>query len=333
MQIKLNEIKSFKIENFNFYLLYGVNSGLIEETINKIFKSKFSKNIINFEETEIFNKIDSFKEMIFNKSFFDDDKLIIIKRASDKILDLIKEIIEKKIDNTKIIITSGILEKKSKLRSFFEKDQQTITIPFYEDNYQSLSILVQNFLKEKKIKISGENINLIIERSKGDRINLKNELEKISSFCKNNQSIKSEDIAKLTNLAENYSISELIDNCLAKNKRKTLHIFNENNLNSDEVILIFKSFLYKLKRLKKIKEYLSKNKNIDEVLSTIKPPIFWKDKEIIKQQLIYWDLGEINLLIKKTNYVEMIIKKNSNTSNLIVNNFILENLIKTNNSI
>ena len=333
MQIKLNEIKSFKIENFNFYLLYGVNSGLIEETINKIFKSKFSKNIINFEETEIFNKIDSFKEMIFNKSFFDDDKLIIIKRASDKILDLIKEIIEKKIDNTKIIITSGILEKKSKLRSFFEKDQQTITIPFYEDNYQSLSILVQNFLKEKKIKISGENINLIIERSKGDRINLKNELEKILSFCKNNQSIKSEDIAKLTNLAENYSISELIDNCLAKNKRKTLHIFNENNLNSDEVILIFKSFLYKLKRLKKIKEYLSKNKNIDEVLSTIKPPIFWKDKEIIKQQLINWDLGEINLLIKKTNYVEMIIKKNSNTSNLIVNNFILENLIKTNNSI
>jgi DNA polymerase-3 subunit delta len=333
MQIKLHEIKSFKIENFNFYLLYGVNSGLIEETINKIFKSKFSKNIINFEETEIFNKIDSFKEMIFNKSFFDDDKLIIIKRASDKILDLIKEIIEKKLDNIKIIITSGMLEKKSKLRSFFEKDQQTITIPFYEDNYQSLSILVQNFLKEKKIKISSENINLIIERSKGDRINLKNELDKISSFCKNNQSIKSEDIAKLTNLAENYSISELIDNCLAKNKQKTLHIFNENNLNADENILIFKSFLYKLKRLKKIKEYSSKNKNIDEVLSIIKPPIFWKDKEIIKQQLINWDLGEINLLIKKTNYVEMIIKKNSNTSNLIANNFILENLIKTNNSI
>ena len=124
MQIKVHEIKNFKIEEINYYLLYGENSGFIEETINKIFKPKFSKNIFNFEEFEILNKINSFKEMLFNKSFFEDDKLIIIKRASDKILDLIKEIIENNPDDIKIIITCGILEKKSKLRNFFEKKKR-----------------------------------------------------------------------------------------------------------------------------------------------------------------------------------------------------------------
>ena len=333
MQIKLHEIKNFKIENIDFYLFYGVNLGLIEETINEIFKPKFSKNIINFEETEILNKVETFKEMLFNKSFFEDNKLIIIKRASDKILDLIKEIIEKNLDDIKIIITGGILEKKSKLRNFFEKDKKTIIIPFYEDSHQSLTNFVQNFLKEKNIKISNENINLIIERSRGNRINLLNELEKISSFSKKNQKINFSDIAKLTNLAENYSISSLVDYCLVKNKRKILNIFNENIFKDDENIMILKSFLYKLKRLKLIKNLIDKNKNIDQILISLKPPIFWKDKDIIKQQINVLSLSEINHLIQKVNNLELQTKKNNQISNQILNNFILENLVSANNVI
>ena len=333
MQIKLHEIKKFKLESINFYLLYGENSGLIDETINKIFKSKFSKNIINFDEAEILNKIDAFNEILFNKSFFDNDKLIIIKRASDKILSLIKEVIEKNPVDVKVIIICGKLEKKSKLRNFFEKNKKIATIPFYEDNYQSLFLLAEKFLKEKKIKISNENINLIVLRSKGDRINLTNELEKISSFSKNRQIIKFEDIAKLTNLAENFSVSELVDCCLTKNKRKTLDIFNENNLNENDNVVIIKSFLYKLKRLKIIKDQLGTNKNMDQVFSLIKPPIFWKDKEIIKQQLKNWSSSEIDKIIKKINQLEIIIKKNPNTSNFIIGNFIFENLVKTNSSL
>ena len=333
MQIKLQEIKNFKIENINFYLLHGENSGLIEETINKTFKTKFSKNIINYEESEILNKIESFKEILFNKSFFENNKLIIIKRASDKILDIIKEIVKKNPDDIKIIIACGILEKKSKLRNFFEKDKKTISIPFYQDNHQSLTILIQNFLKEKKIKLSNENINLIIERSRGNRINLLNELEKISSFSKGKQKISLEDIVKLTNLGENYGISELVDYCLAKNKRKTINIFNENNLNTDENILILKSFLYKLKRLKIIKNILNENKNIDQILISFKPPIFWKDKDIIKQQINVLSLSEIKYLIHRVNNLELQIKKNSQISNQILNNFILENLASTNNVI
>jgi DNA polymerase-3 subunit delta len=333
MQIKQHEIQNFKIEKINFFLLYGINSGLIEETINKTFKPKFSKNIIKLEEYEILNKIESFKEMLFNKSFFEDDKLIIIKNASDKILNLIKEVIEQDLNDIKIIITCSILEKKSKLRNFFEKDKNAISIPFYEDNYQSLIIFAQNFLKEHKIKISNENINLIIERSRGNRINLLNELEKISSFSNKKQEINFKDIAKLTNLAENYSISSLVDYCLVKNKRKTLNILNENNLKDDENILIVKSFLYKLKRLKIIKNLINKNKNIDQVLISLRPPVFWKDKDILKQQLNVLSLSEIKYLIGEVNNLELQIKKNYQISNQILNNFILKNLESTNNAI
>mgnify|MGYP001203339888 FL=1 len=315
----------------NFYLLYGPNIGLIEDSIESIFKPSFSKNLYHYEENEILSDERTFKEEIFNKSFFDNNKFIIINRSSDKILNLIKEIIEKKIKDLKIVLKSGVLDKKSKLRSFFEKNENTFIIPFYEDNYQTLAYLTQNFFKEKKIKISSQNINLIIERSKRNRINLKNELEKIANFTKKKLSIDLNEILKITNLAENYNISELTDQCLAKNRKKTFNILNENNPSNEDNIIILRNFLYKLKRLKKLKKNLNIEKNSDNVISEYKPPIFWKDKEIVKQQLEVWSLIQIQKSINKINEIECLIKKNSQISSLIVNNFIMESLKSTNN--
>ena len=326
MIVKYFDLKKEIKKNINFYLLYGPNSGLIEEIINNTLKPNFSKNLYYYDEKEILSNENEFKEGILNKSFFDKDKLIIINRATDKILDIIKEIIDKKIEDLKIIIKSEILEKKSKLRSFFEKNNNTIVVPFYEDNYQSLLFLAQNFIKEKKIKISSQNINFIIERSKGNRINLKNELEKITIYNHKKKSINLEEILKLTNLAENYNISDLIDQCLAGNKKKTVQILNENNPSSEDNILIIKNFLYKLKRLKKLKENLKIDKNTEKILSSYKPTIFWKDKEIIKQQLNIWTVKKIKAQIKEINELENQIKKNSQISNLIVNNFIFNSL-------
>ena len=257
--------------------------------------------------------------------------MIIISRASDKILNIIGEIIDSEVKDLKIIIKSNILEKKSKLRSFFEKNSETIIVPFYEDNNQTLTSLTQNFFKEKKIKISTQSINFIVERSKGDRINLKNELEKISIYSHKKLSIEFDEIFKLTNLADNYDISDLADQSLAKNKRKTLNILNENNPSAEDNILILKTFLYKLKRLKKLKMELENSKNPESVISSYRPPIFWKDKDIIKQQLKIWSLNQIKNLIVKVNNLELIIKKNSLISNQVVNNFILEELEITNN--
>jgi len=333
MIIKSYELETFKIQNIDYFLFYGPNTGLIEEIINKVFKPIFTKNIINYDEGELLDNIHSFKEMIFNKSFFDDKKFIIINRASNKILNIIQELIDSKITDLKIIIKAGTLEKKSKLRDYFEKHKSTVITAFYEDNYRSLQSMVQKIFKEKKINISNEIINLIIERSKGNRINITNEIQKILSYTKSNNKINLEDVLKLTNLVENYSISELVDQNLVKNKKRTINILNENNLNSDENILIIRTFLNKLKRLKKIKIDLNKNKNIDQVLSSSRPLIFWKDKDIIKQQLNKYSLSDIKLLIKKVNNLELIIKKNNQISDQILNNFILENLISTNNAI
>ena len=325
MLIKYHDLKKINKDKINYYLFYGPNVGLIEDTIKNIFKPIFSKNIINYDELDILNNKEEFKEQIFNKSFFDDDKFIIINRATDKIFEIIKEIIDTEIEDVKIIIKAGNLEKKTKIRNFFEKEKKTIITAFYEDNFQSLSLLVQKFIKENNIKISNEIINLVIERSKGNRINLNNELEKIFLFSKKNNIINFDSISKLTNLFENYGFAELVDSCLLKNRKKTINILNENNPNSEDNILILRSFLFKLKRLKKLKSKIDDTKNIDQIINTFKPPIFWKEKEVVKQQLKQRSLSDIKFLIKKVNNLEVLIKKNSQTSNQILNNFILEN--------
>ena len=145
------------------------------------------------------------------------------------------------------------------------------------------------------------------------------------------KTIEFNDIIKLTNLAENYDFSELTDQCLARNKKKTLSILNENNSSVEDNIIILKTFLYKLKRLKKLKINLEIMNNPDTVISTFKPPIFWKDKDLIKQQLRIWSLPQIKLFIKKINDIETLIKKNSQISSKIVNDFILEKLDLPNN--
>ena len=324
-------IKSYDLKNnlktkTSIYLLYGQNSDLIDEIINKDIKNFFSKNLYTYEETEILSDTDKFTVGLFNKSFFENEKLIIINRVSDKILELIKDILKKENNDFKLILKAGILEKKSKLRSFFEKNKDLIIVPFYEDNYQTLLSLAQNYLNENKIRISIQNINYILEKSKGSRISLKNELEKIKNFSKDKPLIEYDDLLKIISSAEDYKISELTDQCLAKNKNKTINILNENNPSAEDNILIIKSFLYKLKRLKKLKEEIAENKSEKDVISAYKPPIFWKDKEIIKKQLNTLSIEDIKKIIIKVNNLELLIKRNSKLSNEITNNFILETI-------
>ena len=330
MIVKYYELKKKINKKINFYLLYGNNKGLIEEVIESVLKPSFSKNIYIYDENEVINNTEVFSEEILNKSFFDNDKLVIINRASDKIFKIIEEIINKQIEDLRFILKAGVLEKKSKIRNLFEKNNSAIIVPFYEDNNQTLLMIAQNFFRERKINISSQNINLIVERSKGDRINLKNEMEKIYNYSLSKKNIDTEEILKLTNLAENYDISELIDQCLAKNKKKTLKILNENNSYPEDSILILKTFLYKLKRLKNLKLEIEIKRNVDEVLSNHKPLIFWKEKDIIKKHLNLWNLEQIQNLIVEVNDLEMLIKKNSQISSFLTNNFILEKITAAN---
>ena len=331
MIVKHYELKKKLDLKKNFFLLYGNNKGLIEETIKQELKQNFSNNVYNYEENEILSNTEIFYDTIFNKSFFENEKLIIISRVSDKFLEIIKKIYEKKIEGLKIILKTEVLEKKSKLRNLFEKDINLIIIPFYEDNHYALNTVARKFITDNKIKIPQESINLIIERSKGDRINLLNELEKIKNFGKSKSKINFEDVVKLTNLAENYSMSELVDSSLNKNQKKTLTILNENNFNQEDCILISRIYLNKLKRLLKIYSQTELKNNIEEVLKTYKPPIFWKDKDIIKEQLKIWNQKKIEKLIVETNEIELKIKKTPSISVMLITDFVLENCYSANN--
>jgi len=324
MIIKNFELKNNIKNNINYYLLYGSNTGLIEETIDKFLKPVFSKNIFVFEEADIIKDLNRFSEIVYNKSFFEEDKFIIINRATDKILSILEEITNDDLSDLKIVIKSNALEKKSKLRNFFEKNKKTIAVAFYEDNNQSLNNLISNFFREKKIAISKQIINYIIEKTKNNRIVLNNELKKIYLLHYNGKKIELDNIVKVLKSAENYSVSELVDQCLIKNKLKVNLIMNDNYFSSDENIIILKFFLSKLKRLKKIHEIENSNNNFELSINSFRPPIFWKDKEIIKKQLKMWSLDQIIELIKKINNIEIVIKKNTSLSNHLINNFAIE---------
>ena len=321
MIIKSFETNKIELDKSKFILLYGKNNGFKSEVTNNLLKDKIE--IEKYEEKEILENTNFFLENIFSKSLFENEKIIIIKRVTDKILKIIEELKEKNIEDVKIILNADVLEKNSKLRSFFEKSKEHVCVAFYPDTNQVLSKLAYNFFNQKKISISPANINLIVNKCNGDRETLFNELDKIEYFSKSGKKITEENIIKLTNLIENHSISELVDNCLAKNKRKIINILNESNFNNEDCIMITRSFLLKSKKILKLCSEFKSNKNIDLTISSAKPPIFWKDKEITKQQIYKWTPENIKKLIYRLNEIELLVKKNINNSINLITDFIL----------
>ena len=322
MIIKSFEVEKIKSKKNNLILIYGTNQGYKNQVIKELFEKLFEGEILRFDENEILNNHEEFISNLMNKSLFDDDKLIIISRASDKILKFVNEIIERKIEKIKIIINSDNLEKKSKLRILFEKEKEFVCIPFYEDNNKSLSLIAQNFFRQKNIKVSQEIINLLIGRSRGDRGNLINELNKIENLSITKKNIDIEDVLKLTNLSENYSVFELVESYLAKNKKQVSKILNENNFANDECVLILRTILNRSKRLLKLKESQIQTGNIDLTISSFKPPIFWKEKDVVKKQIQSWSDDEVKKMIYKINDIEILVKKNSNNSLNFISDFV-----------
>ena len=331
MILKSFELPKIKLNNYKFYLFYGDNEGFKEENIKYLFEKNYQDKIHRYEEREILDNSNIFFNSILTKSFFDNEKLIIINRATDKIKTIIEELMEKNPEDIQIILNSKNLEKKSSLRKLFEKEKSIVCIPFYEDNNQTLNSIISLFFRNKKIPISQQLINVLVERSRGDRKNLNNELEKIENFSLNKKNLNIKEIIKLTNLADNYSASELVDHSLAKNTRKTVTILGENNYSDEDNIIIIRTLLAKLKRLVKIYDLVDEKNNIEQAISACKPPIFWKDKPLVAQQIRSWKKDGLEQLIYKTNEIELLVKKNSVLAKNILADFIINNSKKTNN--
>ena len=336
-------IKSYEVEKkisnllkFNFFLLYGENNGL-KKDICKIIKKSIEKKEENLEtvsiyENEIIEDEENFYNSIYSGSLFSDKKILIVNNVTDKIVNQIQSVIDKKPDNTILIITSDILEKKSKLRNLFEKDKETICVPCYSDTSRDLAIIATNELKKNNLLLSQEIINLLVDKSNNDRINLKNELEKIKSYSLNKKNLDVDEIKLLINFAGEYKSENLINECLSGNILSYKKILSELYVNTINHIYFFRILSNKTQRLIDMKEKNKiSNQNIDEILNSSKPPIFWKEKPIVKKQLTIWSLRDLKIIIKEINNNELLCKKNPLISKAIFFNFFTKICKKANN--
>ena len=326
--------KSYELKNLDLnklYLFHGENDGYKYQIINQLFKTQFEGKIFNYYEKDILTNLNDFYSSVYSRSFFEDNKLIIIKDVSDKIKSVIEDVLNKNLQDTTMILIANKLEKKSKLRNFFEKEKNLSSVAFYADNNQTLQILASDFFKSNNIKTSFEVINQLITKCNGERKHLFNELEKIKYYTKNKKKISFEEINLLTNSGENNDISDLINNCLAKNEQRLIKILNENNFTSEDTIIILRTLLIKAKRLLSLIDQYSKVKNIDSTIASFKPPIFWKEKEIVKSQIKRWTINQVRDLIAEINSTELLLKKFNNNSLNILYDFILAKSKKINN--
>lgn len=328
-------IKTYKIKNAlqenKFYLFYGENTGLKEEVILELKNKLLDSEYLNYFEKDILHDPNLFYEDIFSKSFFNDKKLIIIKDSSDKFLEIAQSILEKGLQDLTMVLVAENLDKRSKLRGFFEKEKDLYCVPFFKDESGTLNTLATNFFRKEKINISQELTNIIVSKCAQDRKNLFNELNKIKLFLQDKKKIDKSILSKIINLAEGHSLNEIVDNTLLKNKNQVSKMLNENDFVFEDMIILIRSFLKNIKRLLNLKLQLGTKDNINEIIQNYKPPIFWKDKEIVKRQSELWKKNELILLIKNTNNTELMLKKNSQIYKQIIGNFINNFFEKFNN--
>jgi len=335
MIIKSYEVKKkSNLINNNFFLLYGENLGLKKDIRNFITSEIKQKDnnieIVNLYESEIINNEENFFSLAYTGSLFGSKKIITIYEATDKLQKRINDIYDKYPDNIFFIIFSEILDTKSKLRTFFEKNEKTICIPCYLDSEKDLEFIAQSELKKNNIKLSWEAINLLVGKANSDRNNLRNEIEKIKCYAINKKNIEIEEIRNLINFSGDYKSDILVNECLCGNISEYKKIISELYISTINQILLLRILGNKIHRLLKIKEQENISNNLDNIINNSKPKIFWKEKPLVKKQLLIWNLDDLKKIINDINDTEILCKKNPKISNSIFFNFFSEICKKAN---
>lgn len=304
--------KSYLIEqNFstlknNITLFYGENIGLKKELKDLIKFNNKNKEIIKFLQDQILKNENILFNEINNISLFEKEKIIIIDNADDKILETLKQI-EDKTYEIKIYIFSEILEKKSKIRNYFEKSKKYGIVPCYQDNEIGLKKIINNKLKGYE-GLTPYNVNLIFENCDFDRSKLLNEIEKIKIFF-DKKKIESIDLQMLLNVKSSDNFDYLKDEALVGNIKKTNKLLSQTIIEAEKVMYYLNSINQRLDKLMEINQ--SGEKNLVGIIDNLKPPIFWKDKPKVIEQAKKWSLEKTKKMKEKTYNFEVYIKSNS----------------------
>ena len=316
--------------------MYGENVGL-KNDIKKIIISEIKNKdnnveILSLYENEVIDNEENFYNLVYSGSLFSEKKIISVYAATDKLIKNIENISEKLPESITLIFFSENLEKKSKLRNFFEKNKSMICLPCYLDNNKDLEIIANLELKNIKIKFPQEIINLLIEKSNYDRNNLRNEIKKIESFALNKKKIDLEEIKLLINFTGDHKSDNFVNECLCGNMTQFKKILSELYITTVNQILLFRILSNKSHRLIKIiKEQQDQSSDLDSLINSSKPPIFWKEKPIVKKQLSIWNLNNLVKMVDDINATELLCKKNPQISQNIFLNFFSEICKKANN--
>jgi|TARA_B110000444_G_scaffold230416_1_gene237623 DNA polymerase III subunit delta len=308
------------LKNYQATIIYGVNNGTKDDIKEQIKDQNKDCEIITFFENDI-SKKDLLYENTTNQSLFASKKIIFIQEASDKIFDEISACLQKENKEVQIYIFSENLEKKSKLRNFFEKDKKLASIACYEDNERTLLNYINRELKEFK-GLTGEITNIIINNSNLDRKIIKNELIKIKTFF-SEKKINKDQIIEILNIKNDGGFDDIRDKALMGEKLKVNKLLSETEILNDEAFFYLNNLSHRVMRLHEIFKGSKNNSEYDRILENLKPPIFWKDKPIIQQQLRKWNLKKIEEMLFKIAETEILMKKNS----YIKNNVIIKDLI------
>ena len=287
-------------------LFYGENLGLQNDIKSLIKKRNKDSEILYFTQDELLKNEDLLFNEILNISLFDKKKVFIIDQVSEKISKVIEGNFEKKIDH-KLFFFAGLLEKKSKLRNFFEKNRNTAIIPCYEDNEITIKKLIIQKLKNFQ-GLTPNNINLILEGCGLDRIKLKNELKKINSFFFDRK-IESDKLELLLDTKVNDNFNYLRDSALIGNKIKTNKLLSDTIIEQDKSVYYLNLINQRLNKLYEIQKIASTS-SIEIAMNKIKPPIFWKEKNSILEQAKRWGKKKLIDQLNITYNLEINLKSN-----------------------
>jgi len=335
-------IKNYEIQKnpsnflkYNLFLLYGENNGLkkdIRELIKIVLNKKDTNaELLSFYENDIIDSEESFYNSIYSGSLFSDKKIITISGGTDKIIKRVENIIERFPKNVFLIIFADILDKKSKLRNFFETNTTTLCIPCYLDTNRDLKTIAEIELKKNNISISRESINLLIDKVNYDRSNLKNEIEKIKSFALNKKNIEINEIRSVINFSGSYKSDSLINECLCGNISQYKKILSELYIDTVNYIFLLRILGNKIQRLLNMKGLEDNYSSLDNLLNTSKPPIFWKEKPLVRKQLTIWNINDLKTAINEISNTELLCKKNPQISKIIFFNFFTKLCKRANN--
>ena len=290
----------------NILLFYGENLGLKNDLKKKLMLNNSNAVVVRLTQEELLRNQNYFIENLLNMSLFSEEKIYFIEQVNDKILELIEDMRDK-LDDQKIYLFGEILDKKSKLRSEFEKSKELGIVACYNDNEINIKKKILERLKGYE-GLSAMNINLIIENSNLDRAKLNNELDKIETFFESRKIINSE-LIKLLNINENDNFNILKDAVLAGNNKNTNKLLSDTVIENDKTFFYLNSINQRLFTLNKL--FSIKHKSVDQVLSNLKPPIFWKDKPHVIEQARKWNKKKIKNILRKTFDLEIKFKSNS----------------------